>query len=112
MALRCVTSIPMAPLRTTTRKVQLERLPAASEAVSPARKSGTAPWQPAPAEATTAAGQTIDGGVVSRTVKFVVQVLEFPAASVTTIVIVCVPRPTRLPAAGLWLFTSEPAGVQ
>src|SRR5213083_139912 len=37
------------------------------------------------------------------TVKAVVQVALFPTASVAVTVIVCVPRPTSVPAAGAWL---------
>src|SRR5262245_9688443 len=40
------------------------------------------------------------GAVISVTVKLVVQVALFPAASVAVTVIVCVPRPTSVPAAG------------
>ena len=46
-------------------------------------------------------GQVIAGGVVSLTVKVVVQVLLLPAASVAVTVIVYVPFPTMVPAAGL-----------
>src|SRR6185369_6941251 len=42
------------------------------------------------------------------TVKFVVAVLLFPAASVAVIVIVYVPIPTIVPASGLWLSVTGP----
>src|SRR5439155_22960672 len=41
--------------------------------------------------------------MVVSTVKVVVQLAVFPAASVAVTVIVCVPRPTSVPAAGDWL---------
>jgi len=43
------------------------------------------------------------GGVLSVTVKVVVQVALFPTASVAVSVIVCVPNPTNVPAVGDWL---------
>src|SRR5436309_2221853 len=43
------------------------------------------------------------GGVLSVTVKVVVQVALFPTASVAVTVIVCVPTPTDVPAVGDWL---------
>jgi hypothetical protein len=49
----------------------------------------------------TSAGQLIVGAVVSLTVKVVVQLLLLPAWSVTVTVIVCVPFPTMVPAAGV-----------
>jgi hypothetical protein len=61
---------------------------------------GTAAWQLASALAPGAAAQITLGAVVSVTVKVVVQVALFPAASVAVTVIVCVPRPTSVPAAG------------
>ena len=61
---------------------------------------GTAAWQFASALASGTAGQTTLGAVSSVTVKVVVQVEVFPVASVAVTVIVCVPRPTRVPAAG------------
>src|SRR5256885_1274559 len=45
--------------------------------------------------------ELITGGVVSATVNVVVQVLRLPAASVTMIVITCMPGPTSVPAVGL-----------
>src|SRR5207245_8081496 len=41
--------------------------------------------------------------LVSFTVNVVVQVALLPAASVAVTVIVCGPRPTMVPAAGLWV---------
>src|SRR2546423_15637001 len=52
------------------------------------------------------------GAVVSFTVKVVAQVLVLFAASPTVIVIVVVPRPTSVPAAGLCVLIREPAAVQ
>jgi hypothetical protein len=46
------------------------------------------------------AGQVTVGGVLSITVKVVVQEALLPAASVAVTVIVCVPRPTSVAAAG------------
>jgi hypothetical protein len=59
-----------------------------------------AAWQFASASALVGAGQLTVGAVVSLTVKLVVQSALLPAASVAVTVIVCVPRPTRVPAAG------------
>src|SRR5439155_2764782 len=58
---------------------------------------GTAAWQLAPAPALVAAGQVTVGGVMSVTVKLVVQEALLPAASVAVTVIVCAPRPTIVP---------------
>ena len=74
-----------------------------SLAVTPLRTLGTAAWQSAPALALVAAGQDTVGGVLSVTVKLVVQAALLPAASVAVTVIVCGPRPTMVPAAGLWV---------
>src|SRR5438445_11037388 len=60
----------------------------------PLRTLGTAAWQLAPALALVAAGQVTVGGVLSVTVKLVVQVPMLPAASVAVTVIVCAPRPS------------------
>ena len=49
------------------------------------------------------AGQVTAGGVLSTTVKEVVQVFWFPAASTAVTVMVCAPKPTDAPAAGFWL---------
>ena len=42
----------------------------------------------------------IVGGVLSVTVKIVEQVALLPASSVAVTVIVCAPKPTRVPATG------------
>ena len=55
---------------------------------------GTAAWQLASALALEAGGQLTVGGVLSVTVKVVVQLALLPAASVAVTVIVCDPRPT------------------
>src|SRR6185503_8073660 len=72
-----------------------------SEAVTPGRTFGTAAWQLASALALVPAGQVTLGGVASTTVNAVVQVLLLLASSVAVTVIVWVPSPTRVPAAGL-----------
>ena len=61
---------------------------------------GMAAWQSTSASALVAAGQVTVGAVLSETVKVVVQLALLPAASVAVTVIVCVPTPTRVPAAG------------
>jgi len=58
------------------------------------------------------AGQVIVGGVVSLTVKVVVQVALLFAASFTVIVIVVTPFVTSVPAAGFCVAVSEAASVQ
>ena len=68
---------------------------------TPLRTLGTAAWQLAFALAVVAAGQVTVGGVLSVTVKVVVQEALLPAASVAVTVIVCGPRPTIVPAVGL-----------
>ena len=68
--------------------------------VTPLRMLGTVASQLASALALVAAGQTTVGGVLSVTVKVVVQSELLPAASVAVTVIVCVPKPTDVPAAG------------
>jgi len=70
---------------------------------TPPETSGTAAWQFASALAPGTAEQTTLGAVVSCTVKLVVQIALLPASSVAVTVIVCVPNPTSVPAAGLWL---------
>src|SRR6476659_9670475 len=52
------------------------------------------------------------GAVVSFTRSVVEQTAVFPAASLTVIFMGVVPRPTRVPAAGLCVLTSASAGVQ
>ena len=61
---------------------------------------GTAAWQLVLALALVGAGQVTVGGVLSVTVKVVVQLALLPAASVAVTVIVWAPRPTIVPAAG------------
>ena len=61
---------------------------------------GTAAWQVASALALVGAGQLTVGTVASVTVKVVVQVALLPASSVAVTVIVLVPNPTSVPAAG------------
>ena len=68
--------------------------------VTPLRMLGIAAWQLVPMSALVGAGQTTVGGVSSITVKVVVQEELLPAASVAVTVIVCGPRPTRVPAVG------------
>src|SRR5204862_6361029 len=61
---------------------------------------GTAAWQLSSALAGCVAEQITVGALLSVTVKVVVQVALFPAASVAVTVMVCVPGPTRVPGAG------------
>jgi len=68
--------------------------------VTPAKTFGTAAWQLAPALAGCVAEQITVGALLSITVKVVVQVALFPAASVAVTVMVCEPGPTRVPGAG------------
>ena len=68
---------------------------------------GTAAWQLASALAPGTGEQTTVGAVLSLTVKVVVQLALLPAASVAVTVIVCVPTPTTVPAAGDWLSVIE-----
>src|SRR5438105_15908083 len=70
---------------------------------------GTAAWQVASPLALVAAGQVTVGGVLSVTVKLVVQEALLPAASVAVTVIACVPTPTIVPAAGDWIKVISPA---
>ena len=71
-----------------------------SLAVTPLNTFGTAAWQLPSAVALLGAGQLTLGTVASVTVNVVVQVALLPAASVAVTVIVCVPRPTIVPAVG------------
>src|SRR5437870_11750220 len=50
--------------------------------------------------------------MLASTVKVVAQVALLPAASVAVTVIVFVPRPTSVPAAGDWLKLIAPVAVQ
>src|SRR5919201_1695394 len=80
--------------------------------LTPPNTSGTAAWQFVSAPADGVAEQITVGAVVSVTVKVVVQVALLPAASVAVTVIVFVPRPTSVPAAGLWLSVIALAVLQ
>ena len=68
--------------------------------LTPPRMFGTGAWQLSSALAGCVAEQIIVGALLSVTVKVVVQVALFPAASVAVTVIVWVPRPTSVPGAG------------
>src|SRR6059036_1302014 len=74
-----------------------------SLALTPPNTSGTAARQFVPALTLVGAGHITVGAVSSVTVKVVVQVALLVAASVAVTVIVCVPNPTSVPAAGDWL---------
>jgi hypothetical protein len=52
------------------------------------------------------------GGVISVTVKVLVQVLKFSEPSVTVIVMVLTPDGASVPASGDWVITREPGEVQ
>ncbi len=80
--------------------------------VTPPRTFGAVAWPLPSALAPEIAEQITLGAVVSVTVKLVVQVALFPAASVAVTVIVCVPSPTSVPAAGDWLKVIPAAAVQ
>src|SRR6266511_4172852 len=84
----------------------------ASFTLTPPNTSGTTAWQLASVLAPGTAEQTTLGAVLSVTVKLVVQVALLPAASVAVTVIVCVPRPTSLPAAGDWTSVIAFAALQ
>src|SRR5436190_23631732 len=75
----------------------------ASLTLTPPITLGTAAWQFISALAPGTGEQTTVGAVLSVTVKVVVQVPMLPAWSVAVTVIVCVPTPTIVPAAGDWL---------
>ena len=79
----------------------------ASLTLTPLITLGTAAWQFISALAPGTGEQTTVGAVLSLTVKVVVQVALLPAASVAVTVIVCVPTPTTVPAAGDWLSVIE-----
>ena len=72
----------------------------ASLTVTPANTFGTAAWQAPSALRGASAEQLMVGTVMSVTVNVVEQVALFAAASVAVTVMACVPRPTRVPAAG------------
>ena len=61
---------------------------------------GTGAWQVASVLAAGTAEQIGTGAVLSVTVKVVLQVALLPAASVAVTVMVCVPIPSKVPAAG------------
>src|SRR5258708_809113 len=67
-------------------------------------KSGTSAWHWSFADAVKFPGQTTVGGVVSTTVKVVVQVAWLPAPSVTVMVTRVAPQVTNVPAAGICAF--------
>ena len=92
------TSVPVAGL--WLKMIELVALQLSLTATPP-ETSGTAAWQLASALAAGTAEQTTLGAVVSLTVKGVVQVALLPASSVAVTVIVCVPTPANVPAAGL-----------
>src|ERR1043165_4986315 len=52
------------------------------------------------------------GGVLSVTWTDVPQVAALPTSSLTVTTIGVLPRPTMVPAAGLWVMCSEPGGTQ
>jgi hypothetical protein len=68
--------------------------------LTPPSTLGTAAWQFGSALAPATAEQITVGAVVSVTVKLAVQLALFPASSVAVTVMVCVPTPTSVPAAG------------
>ena len=68
--------------------------------LTPPNTLGTGAWQVASPLTAGTAEQIGSGAVVSFTVKVVLQVALFPAASVAVTVIVCVPIPSMVPAAG------------
>ena len=68
--------------------------------LAPPMTLGTAAWQLSSALAGCVAEQIIVGALLSVTVKVVVQVALFPAASVAVTVMVCEPGPTSVPGAG------------
>src|SRR5437016_5345144 len=103
------TSVPASGLwLTVTALVGLQL----SLTLTPPSTFGTAAWQFASAKALGVAEQITVGAVLSVTTKLVVQVALLPAASVAVTVIVFVPRPTSVPAAGPWLRLIAPAAVQ
>src|SRR5260370_33204597 len=83
-----------------------------SAALSVARKSGTAAWPWSSADTVTFAGQMIVGGVVSATVRVVVQVVWLPEASVTVMLMRVLPNAAAEPVGGACDFTKAAAGVQ
>src|SRR6266511_734166 len=80
--------------------------------LTPPSTLGTVAWQWSTALAAGTAEQIGRGAVLSVTVKVVEQVALFPAASVAVTMIVCVPIPTKVPAAGDWLKVMAAAPLQ
>src|SRR5204862_7598784 len=99
----CVPDPPVVPASPTRRSSVLPAPLQASLTLTPPITLGTAAWQLPSALAPGTAEQTTLGAVVSLTVKVVVQVALLLAASVAVTVIVAVPNPTSVPAAGDWL---------
>src|SRR5713226_10351888 len=83
-----------------------------SAALSVARKLGTAAWPCSSADSVSFGGQVIVGGVVSATVRVVVQVARLPETSVTLMVMRVLPNAAGEPAGGDCDFTKAAAGVQ
>src|SRR5947207_1041545 len=76
-------------------------------------KSGTGAWQTPSAKALWLEAQVLTVGcVLSVTVKLAVQVDSLFAASMTCKVTVVTPRPTRVPATGVWLMCSGAEPLQ
>src|SRR5437763_16217525 len=73
-----------------------------SLAVTPPKTFGTAAWQVPSALALVGAGQLTVGTVVRSEERRVGQVALLPASSVAVTVMVFVPNPTSVPAAGDW----------
>src|SRR5437016_4591217 len=108
----CVPNPPSVPAAGDCLKV-IEPAPLqASLTLTPPITLGTAAWQLPSALAPGTAEQTTLGAVVSLTVKVVVQVALLVASSVAVTVIVWVPRPTSVPAAGDWLKVIALAALQ
>src|SRR5947208_1069993 len=101
-------SVPAAGLWLTTRSAGAVTL---SETTSCPRMFGTTDRPMLSVAAVTDAGATTDGGVVSTTVNEAEALALFPAPSVTMTVTRVEPTPTRVPAEGLWTFSSALAGV-
>src|SRR6266581_806062 len=82
-----------------------------SDATNCASNSGIGAWHWSFADNVKFPGQTTVGGVVSATVRVVVQVAWLPEASVTVMVIRLSPNAAKEPAGGDWDFTNAAAGV-
>src|SRR5438552_863594 len=84
-----------------------------SVAITLRRTLGTIAWQEAFAGRVMEAGALwIIGAVVSATVKRTLLVAVFPELSLTLMVIACWPRPSKVPAAGIWLMDNWVEAVQ